>query len=76
MLKDEEQSLGNPAGARKQKKSRIINELTTKSPDSGGSLAQAEAVSCVKIVVRLSELFVVIDRQVLNPVASPRQIAI
>lgn len=47
--------------------------LATKPSDSGGTLAQAKAVSCVEqIVLRLSELFVVIDRQVLNPVASPR----
>ena len=53
---------------------KISSELATKSSDSGGTLAQAEvSVSCVqKNRPQLSELFVVIDRQVLNPVAQFR----
>ena len=53
---------------------KISSELATKSSDSGGTLAQAEVtVSCVqKNRPQLSELFVVIDRQVLNPVAQFR----
>lgn len=46
--------------------------LATKPQDSGGSLAQSKTVSCVKHSPQLSVLFVVIDRQVLNPVASSR----
>ena len=56
------------------KKIKLLGELATRSSDSGGTLAQAEvSVSCVqKNRPRLSELFVVIDRQVLNPVAQFR----
>ena len=52
---------------------KVVNELATRSSDSGGTLAQAEvSVSCVQTNrPQLSELFV-IDRQVLNPVAQFR----
>ena len=73
LLKEKEQSLARQVGREKNKKKKDLSELATISSDNGGSLAQAE-YPCLasKSVLKLSVLFVVIDRQVLNPVASLR----
>lgn len=67
-------SIARQPGRSKKCLPRIISEIVTNSSDSGGTLAQAETVTCVR--PQLSELFVVIDRQVLNPVASSGQITL
>lgn len=71
---EREGSISRQAGRSKICLPRIISEIVTISSDSGGTLAQAETVTCIR--PQLSELFVVIDRQVLNPVASSGQITL
>lgn len=56
-------SISRQAGRSKKQTLRIINKLVTDSSDSGGNLAQAETVTCIR--PQLPQLFVVLTARCL-----------